>query len=42
MQGIYGQPGSASTLESVFNNFTGSLQALTTTARTIRRRGRRW
>src|SRR5205085_9453090 len=30
LQGIYGQPGSPSTLETVFDNFTTSLQALTT------------
>lgn len=30
LQGLYGTPGSTSTLESAFNNFTGSLQALTT------------
>ncbi len=30
LQGIYGTPGSSSTLESAFNSFTGSLQALTT------------
>jgi flagellar hook-associated protein 1 len=30
LQGIYGTPGSTGTLESAFNNFTGSLQALTT------------
>jgi flagellar hook-associated protein 1 FlgK len=31
LQGLYGTPGSISTLESTFNNFTSSLQALTTT-----------
>jgi flagellar hook-associated protein 1 FlgK len=30
LQGLYGTPGSTSTLESAFNNFTSSLQALTT------------
>jgi flagellar hook-associated protein 1 FlgK len=30
LQGLYGTPGSTSTLESAFNNFTNSLQALTT------------
>ena len=30
LQGVYGTPGATSTLESAFNNFTTSLQALTT------------
>ena len=30
LQDIYGQPGSANTLEAVYNNFTSSLQALST------------
>jgi flagellar hook-associated protein 1 FlgK len=30
LQDIYGQPGSANTLETVYNNFTNALQALTT------------
>ena len=30
LQDIYGTPGSVNTLESVYNNFTGALQALTT------------
>ncbi len=30
LQDVYGQPGSASTLESAYNNFTSSLQALST------------
>jgi flagellar hook-associated protein 1 FlgK len=30
MQGIYGQPGSDNSLETVFNNFTNALQALST------------
>ena len=30
LQGIYGTPGSATALETVFNNFTAALQALTT------------
>src|SRR3954468_18453965 len=29
LQGIYGQPGSDTSLDSTFNNFTSSLQALT-------------
>ena len=29
LQGVYGQPGSDAALETVFNNFTSSLQALT-------------
>ena len=31
LQDIYGQPGSANTLETVFNNFTSALQGLLTT-----------
>lgn len=31
IQDIYGQPGSSGALESVYNNFTSALQALTTT-----------
>lgn len=31
LQGIYGAPGSATALETVFNNFTTALQALSTT-----------
>ena len=31
LQGIYGTPGSSSTLESTYNNFTSALQALGTT-----------
>ena len=30
LQDIYGQPGSANTLETVYNNFTNALQALST------------
>ena len=30
LQGIYGQPGSATALESVYNSFTSSLQTLST------------
>jgi len=30
LQDVYGQPGSANTLESVYNNFTSALQALST------------
>src|SRR5581483_5029924 len=30
LQAIYGQPGSGSTLDAAFNNFTGAVQALTT------------
>jgi len=30
LQDVYGQPGSANTLETVYNNFTNSLQALST------------
>src|SRR4051812_14854110 len=30
IQGLLGAPGSAASLETVFNNFTGSLQALAT------------
>jgi len=30
LQGIYGQPGSTNTLETVYNNFTNALQALST------------
>ena len=32
LQGIYGQPGSATSLESVYNSFTSSLQTLSTSS----------
>ena len=37
LQGIYGEPGSDSSLESVFNNFTNALQALSTSPDDARR-----
>ena len=30
LQNVYGQPGAANALETVYNNFTGALQALST------------
>ena len=41
LQGIYGTPGSANTLEAVFNNFTTALQALTTSPDSSPNRSRR-
>ena len=39
LQQIYGQPGSDSSLETMFNNFTGALQALSTSPDDVAARG---